>query len=82
MNAPWPVLQQVLASRRSEEDAIVWAIAGAAFVAAVACVVFGVKLYRRKKVGLAVLVFLIGALALFTCVGLSALLFVAQFAWH
>lgn len=66
-------------SSRQEEDAI---MAGVAAVLGVGALIGGTMLLRRKQGGLATLLFLGGAVSLLGCLGISALLVLAQFAWH
>lgn len=74
--------QQVVASRRSEEDAMMAGVAGLALVLSVVAIVFGARFSKKKQNGVAALLFAVGALSLLSCMGVSALLVLAQFAWH
>lgn len=69
-------------TNRQEEDLMMTVVAGVLFVASLAAIVGGVSLLRRKQNGLAVLLFVGAGGALLGCLGISALLFLAQFAWH
>ena len=76
------VARQVVSSTRSEDDAIMGGVAVGAFVLGAAAIAFGVRFARQKKQALALLMFAGGAVALLSCAGVSALLLLAQFAWH
>ncbi|MDP3234373.1 MAG: hypothetical protein Q8N26_16460 [Myxococcales bacterium] len=74
--------QQVVASRRSDDDAMLAGVAGLALVVSVVAIVFGARFAKKKQSGLAALLFVLGGLSMLSCLGLSALLLLAQFAWH
>lgn len=74
--------QQVVASTRSEDDAVMAGMAGFALVLSVVAIVFGARFAKKKQSGLAALLFVLGGLSMLSCLGLSALLVIAQFAWH
>lgn len=57
-------------------------VAGVFFVSAIASLALGISFHKKKKGGLAVLLIVAAAALLLGCLGLSALLFLAQFAWH
>lgn len=76
------VARQVVSSTRSEDDAIMGGVAAGAFVLGVVAIGFGVRFARQKKQALALLLFAGGGAALLSCAGVSALLLLAQFAWH
>ncbi len=57
-------------------------VAVGAFVLGATAIAFGVRFARQKKQVLALLMFAGGAVALLSCAGVSALLLLAQFAWH
>ena len=83
MPSPLTVAQQhVVATTRSEDDAIVAGLAGLGFVICVVALVLGTRFAKKKKRGLAALLFVLGALSMLSCLGLSALLLLSQFAWH
>lgn len=69
-------------SRREEEDAMAAGAAAVAGVVGVVALVFATKKLRAKQSGLAAVLFFVGIAALLSCLGLSAVLVLAQFAWH
>lgn len=83
MRAPLIVVQQqVVASSRSDDDAVMAGVAGLALVICVVAIVFGARFSKKKQSGLAALLFVVGGLSMLSCLGVSALLVLSQFAWH
>jgi hypothetical protein len=82
MISPTTVVSLLLSARRDAEDAMMLGVAVAAFVLSVGAVVGGVMLTRKKNVGAGVALFVLAALGFLSCLGISALLVLAQFAWH
>lgn len=75
-------LQRVVASSRSEDDVMMAGLAGLAFVLCVVAIAFGARFSKKKQSGLAALLFVFSGVSLLSCLGLSALLLISQFAWH
>lgn len=73
---------RLLLATRADEDRLMAGVAAVAFAMSVAALVVAIRLQRKKQLGLAVALYVVAAVALFGCCGISSLLTLAQFAWH
>lgn len=73
---------QVLSSRKDEEDPMMAGAAAVGFVISVFALILGVRYFKEKQRLLAALLFLVSGGSMLACVGISALLALAQVAWH
>lgn len=69
-------------SRRGEEDLILIGISGTLAVLALACIVFGIVLFTKKRYVWGAVVTTLALICIATAIFLGGITLLSQFAWH